>query len=121
MYAGIRSDMTSLCYNAVWCLRRFDIILMNQLFTAGNPITGFDRNFYLHKIMCFILIQIGYIIYIERARPHSEGIFNKLEFVNEFLLLFLGYMMISFTNLIVAADQVTGKPMPKSLTLSNNC
>ena len=66
--------------------------------------TGFDRNFYLHKILCFILIQIGYIIYIDRARPHAEGIFNKLEFVNEFLLLFLGYMMISFTNLIVAAD-----------------
>ena len=29
MYAGIRSDFTSLCYNAVWSVRRFDIILMN--------------------------------------------------------------------------------------------
>ena len=104
MYAGIRSDFTSLCYNAVWSVRRFDIILMNQLFTAGNPVTGFDRNFYLHKILCFILIQIGYVIYIYDAHPHTESIFNRLEFVNEFLLILLGYIMLSFTNLIVAAD-----------------
>ena len=121
MYAGIKYNFTSLCYNAVWSVRRFDIILMNQLLTAGNPITGFDRNFYLHKIICFILIQIGYVIYIYDARPHTESIFNILEFVNEYLLIFLAYIMLSFTNLITVADPITGKPMPSSLDLSNNC
>ena len=41
LYQGIRFDsFRALAYNAVFSVRRFDIILMNMFFTAQSPLSG---------------------------------------------------------------------------------
>ena len=57
MYQGIRTDsFKALCYTAVFSVRRFDLVIMNHFFTVGSPLSGIDRNFYLHKILTFLFI-----------------------------------------------------------------
>ena len=89
----------ALCYNAVFAVRRFDIILMNIYFTEGSPISGVERSQYLHKIICFLYIQMLYLSYIHCVHPHSESIYNKLEFVNEYCMVLLAYAMLNFTQI----------------------
>ena len=107
MFQGIRPDsFRALCYNAIFCMRRFDIVLMNSFFTKGSPLNGlnFDRTHYLEKIFCFLIIQTGYILYIHEVKPHSDKIFNTLEYVNEYLMVALTYTMLNFANLVVIQD-----------------
>ena len=53
-YQGIRTNsFSSLLYEAVFAVRRFDIIVINLLFTVNSPISGLKRNMYLEKILMF--------------------------------------------------------------------
>ena len=100
LYQGIKLDsFRALCYNSIFAVRRFNIILMNIYFTKGSPLSGLDRTYYLQKILCFLLIQSAYIIYVHSVRPHNDSIFNTLEFVNEYLMVALAYIMFNFTHL----------------------
>ena len=45
-------------------------------------------------MIAFISIQSVYFEYMALIKPHSEMIHNKLEFVNEGLLIAIQYMMI---------------------------
>lgn len=106
--------LTALTYNAVFAVRRFDIILMNIFFTAGSPLSDFSRSWYLQKILCFLCIQIGYLSYIHSVRPHTESLFNILEFVNEYALMALAYLMINFTTIVTYRDPITHEVVPKN-------
>ena len=57
IYQGIRFDsFRALCYNAIFSVRRFDIVLVNIFFTQNSPLSGLDRSFYMQKVLCLILI-----------------------------------------------------------------
>ena len=106
--------LTALTYNAVYAVRRLDIILMNIFFTAGSPLSGLERSWYMQKILCFLCIQIGYLSYIHTVKPHTENLFNSLEFVNEYALMALAYLMINFTTVVAYRDPITNEIVPKS-------
>ena len=57
IYQGIKpNSFKALCYNAVFSVRRLNIILINVYLTKDSPLSGLDRTYYLHKILCFLLI-----------------------------------------------------------------
>ena len=100
MYDGIRTDkFTALCYAAISTVRRFDIVIMNQILTEKSPL-GLDRTLYFHKVISFLFIQYGYLSYIHTVKPHKEAIFNKLEFLNEYCMIALTFLMLNFTNIL---------------------
>ena len=44
LYQGIKFDsFRALCHNAIFSVRRFDVILLNLYFTANSPLSGIDR------------------------------------------------------------------------------
>ena len=43
-------------------------------------------------------------------RPHVDSIFNTLEFVNEYSMVLLTYLMLNFVNLTSILDIVTKEP-----------
>ena len=48
LYQGIKlNSLQALCYNAIFSVRRLDIVLMNVYFTANSPLSNIDRTFYL--------------------------------------------------------------------------
>ena len=88
------SSFQALLYNAVFAVRRFDLILVNLFLNDGSPLSGCDRTFFLEKILLFFTIQTIYLCYIHKARPHHEPMFNRLEFINEYTLCLFGYSML---------------------------
>ena len=116
LYQGINTDsFRALCYNAVFSARRFDILLMNAYFTKDSVMSGIDRTYYLQKILAFLFIQTIYLAYVHNVHPHSESIFNKLEFVNEYLMVTLAYIMLNFTKLAKIQDpHNSAEYLPKS-------
>ena len=57
LYQGIKTNsFLALCYNGVFAVRRFDLILINILFTKDSPITGVSRSHYLDKIVCLLYV-----------------------------------------------------------------
>ena len=43
LYQGIhKNKIIALIYNAVFCLRRFEIVLVNMFFSPGFPLSNFD-------------------------------------------------------------------------------
>lgn len=57
LYQGIKTNsFTALCYNSIFSVRRFDIVLVNTYLTAESPLSGLDRTLYLAKILLFIAI-----------------------------------------------------------------
>ena len=105
LYQGIKTDSYSaLCYNAIFSVRRYNIVLMNAYFTKDSAMSGVDRTHYLLKVLSFLLIQTIYLAYVHNVHPHSESIFNKLEFVNEYLMVALAYTMLNFTKLSMIQD-----------------
>ena len=105
LYQGIKlNSFRALLYNSVFSVRRFEIILMNVFFTANSPLSGIDRTFYLQKILCFLLIQFAYIIYVHSVHPHNDSIFNLLEFINEYAMVTLGYIMLNFAGIVSIQD-----------------
>ena len=93
----VRSN-EALAYNAVFAVRRFDIILVNLVLNNGSPLSGITRTFYFEKIVLFLVIQTAYLGYIHLVRPHQEPLFNRLEFINEYSLCLLAYCMLFFTG-----------------------
>lgn len=119
LYAGIKTkSLKALAYNAVFAVRRFDLVLVNVFFTAGSPLSGIERSWYLQKILCFLIIQIMYLSYIHVTKPHEEGLFNVLEFVNEYALMAMAYLMINFTNIVALRDVKTNELIPSSERLN---
>ena len=77
LYQGIHlNNMAALLYNAVFCLRRFQIVLVNMVFSPGFPLTRFDQHQYLFKQFAFIIIQSAYLIYVADTKPHTNHVFN---------------------------------------------
>ena len=95
-------------YNAVFAVRRFDILLVNLWLSQDSPMSGVERTFYLEKILFFISVQLLYISYIHVAKPHENPIFNQLELMNEYSLLALGYVMLMFSGLILQDTKFEG-------------
>ena len=44
------------------------------------------------------MIQTVYLIYIMHAMPHTESMFNKLEFFNEGMIILMCYIMFVFAG-----------------------
>lgn len=108
----------ALCYNAVFAIRRMDLVIMNVYFTQDSPLSGFDRSMYLQKILCFLYIQIFYIAYIHLVRPHNDSMYNKLEFINEYSMMGIAYCMINFSHVVSIQDPVTREPIPSDKHLN---
>ena len=41
---------------------------------------------------------------MHKVHPHNDKIFNALEFVNEYIMIALTYIMLYFTNLVTIQD-----------------
>ena len=97
---GIKLEkFSAVMYNAVFAVRRFDLILVNLLLTKNSPLSGSKRTFYMEKIVLFLAIETVYIGYIHLARPHTDPVFNRLEFFNEYALCFFAYVMLCFVGM----------------------
>ena len=92
------NSFQALSYNAVFAVRRFDLILINLILNEGSPISGLERTHYLEKIILFLWIQTLYLVYIHMAKPHEDPTFNRLEFINEYSLCAFGYSMLIFVK-----------------------
>ena len=120
LYSGLKTDsFRALCLNAVFAMRRIDIVVMNVFLSEGSPISGIDRSMYLQKIICFLYIQMLYLMFIHNVRPHSENLFNRLEFINEYLMMGVAYCMINFANVVSIQDPVTHEPLQSDSTLNS--
>ena len=57
LYKEIRTEsLQALIYNAVFCARRLDLVLINIFFSPDFPATKFDQNHYLLKIFTWLFI-----------------------------------------------------------------
>ena len=80
-------------------MRRFYIVFINMIFSPGFPITNFGQHQYLLKQFFFVFIQTAYVLYVTDAQPHTNDIFNKLEFFNEGMIILMCYTMICFSGI----------------------
>ena len=102
LYDGMYTNgKLTLLYNTIFCMRRFFIVVINVALNSGFPLTNFERNQFLFKIVLFLLLQSLYVIYILDVMPHTLKLFNNLELVNEILLMIMAYMSLSFSGLIL--------------------
>lgn len=100
LYQGIHTNqLSALMYNAVFCARRFDIVLVNMLFSPNFPLTGFSYHQYVFKCMSFLIVQTFYVFYIMHSKPHTENVFNKLELFNELMIILMCYIMLVFSGI----------------------
>ena len=51
------------------------------------------------KNFAFIFVQTAYVIYIADSKPHSQNIFNLLEFWNEGMIILMCYIMLLYTGI----------------------
>ena len=101
VYDGIEThSRQAILYSPIFCVRRFLIVLINISFNVNFPWTAFEQNSYLYKILIFVGIQFLYILYIADTKPHTIERFNKLELLNEVLLVILAYVMIAFSGIV---------------------
>ena len=108
LYQGIRTEsLQALIYNAVFCARRLDIVLVNIFLSPDFVLTKFEQNHYLLKIFALLLIQSVYLSYIVDTQPHTVSIFNKLEFFNEGLIIVMCYIMISYSG-VAPLEKIIG-------------
>ena len=91
-------SFSSIVYYAVFSVRRFDLIIINQYLSQKSPLSGVERSLYLEKITLFLIVQTYYLSYIHTVKPHNDPNFNSLEFINEYALCGCGYTMILFTK-----------------------
>lgn len=100
MYNGIKVDsFQALLYNAVFAVRRFDLVVINLVLNSGSPILSTERTHYLEKILLFLSLQTLYVTYIYRVKPHDNPVFNSLEVFNEIALIGFAYSMLIFSGL----------------------
>ena len=51
-YNGIKtSSFATLLYEAIFAVRRFDIVIINLILSVGSPLSGATRNYYLEKVL----------------------------------------------------------------------
>lgn len=91
--------MSALVYNAVFAVRRFDIVLVNMIFSPGCPLFNWDNHQYVFKNLAFLFVQYCYIAYIIYSKPHTENIFNNLEYFNETMITLLVYVMFTYSGI----------------------
>ena len=100
IYLGIRVEsLSALIYNAVFAVRRYQIVFVSVFFTAESPLSGFDREHHLEKILGFLSLQTVYLTYLHRVKPHDDPAFNRLELVNEYASCAFGYTMLLFCGI----------------------
>ena len=87
-------------YNCIFCARRFLFVSVNIFFSQGFPLTLYEQNNYLLKIVLFLLISSAYIAYIWTTRPHTESYYNSIELFNEGMLILVGYLMIPYSGIV---------------------
>ena len=46
-----------------------------------------------------MFVQTAYVLYVTDAKPHTNDIFNYLEFFNEGMIIFMCYTMICFSGI----------------------
>ena len=85
-------------------MRRFYIVFVNMIFSPGFPITDFGQHQFLLKQFLFVYIQTAYVLYVTDAKPHTNDIFNHLEFFNEGMIILMCYTMIVFSGIGPYAD-----------------
>ena len=101
MFDGIEIDnKQSLLYNTVFMTRRFYIVIINLLLNSGNPWNSFDESRYFYKIILFLLITYVKILFVIDTRPHTQTVYNRLEFINEGALIVLANVMIAFSGIV---------------------
>ena len=95
LYEGIHvQSFSALCFQAIFAVHRFDLVIVNIMFTKDSPLTQFDQTESALKILCFILIQVVYLAYFHSVHPHDQPWFNRLDFCNQYALLALGNLML---------------------------
>lgn len=100
IYQGIHTDkLGTLFYNAVFCVRRFNIVLINMFFSPGFPLSNFKQDQYLFKNFAFIGVQTAYIMYVWDQKPHTNHVFNQLELFNESMIILMCYVMVVYTGI----------------------
>ena len=105
LYQGISTDRrAALIYNVIFCARRFDIVFINIVFSAGSPLTNFSHHHYFAKIVLLLWVQTAYLVYIWSTRPHVEPLFNRLELFNELAIVLLCYVMTSYSGIVPRID-----------------
>ena len=104
-------------YNSVFCVRRFLLVLVNVIFSPGFPLVNFEHNHYLYKNLLFILVQTIYVGYVWDTKPHTNNIFNKLEFINEGMIMLICYIMVAYTG-IGPAEYIIDATTPIYLTIA---
>ena len=100
LYDEIEVD-SKMClfYNVIFCVRRFDIVFINVIWSENSPLRMTDGgNNYLFKIFSFLIIQTIYVIYILETMPHTHSIYNYLEVFNECLLILLTFIMVTYSG-----------------------
>ena len=108
LYQGIKvGSLSSLYYNAVFAVRRFDIVLVNLFFSIDSPLSGAKRSFHLFKVLSFMGIQTMYLFFIHNVHPHNDSTFNKLELVNEYCMVALAYLSLNFVNIVQVWNYTT--------------
>ena len=72
LYDGIKIESkSSLAYQAIFAVRRWDLIFINMVFTKDFPMFYLSRSFYLEKVISFLIVQLFYIFYIHLVKPHD--------------------------------------------------
>ena len=74
-------------------------MFFNMIFSPGFPGINFEQHQYLLKQIAFIFIQTAYVLYIFDCEPHTNEIFNTLEFFNEGMIILMCYIMICYSGL----------------------
>jgi len=91
MYGGVHTDeRASRLYSVVFCIRRLTLVTL-MLTLPKYP---------YFKIQGFFMVQTFYYMYIGWVRPHILKAFNRLEIINEFLLIIFGYTMFLSTSYV---------------------
>ena len=77
LYSGVRlTSWSAIFYNAVFAVRRFNLIMANLYFNKDSPFSGAERTFHLEKSAAFLMIQTVYLSYLHQSKPHDDTIFN---------------------------------------------
>ena len=74
-------------------------------FSHDSPLSGFNEIVYtVHKVVSLILVQLIYLSFVHRVRPHNLNVFNVLEYFNEHCLLLLAYFGMLLFPVVNASD-----------------
>lgn len=89
LYDRIWTDnVYSVLSTAAFCLRRFFLVITLLLFK--------EKPYAL--LLSISMLFTMYLLYLIIAQPHEEQFFNKIDCVNEILLIGVVYTMIIFVN-----------------------